>query len=260
MNRKLRVLLTNDDGFSAPGIQHIYTALKDDFEVTVVAPEEEQSGIGHAFTYHKPLVVNEREFKGGIAYVVSGTPADCVKFGLSYLMDEMPDSIVSGINNGGNTGIAGFYSGTVAAARESAFWQVTGIAFSCGGEDANKYMADYADVSRKILYRFLSEKTSRNNGNMVYYNVNFPSCHPEDCAGIKVTRQSLSFWDDIYTPGKKENGTVEYLLNGERKDVEESNEYDTRAIENKYIAITPLQIDATATDEFQSMSIFEDII
>jgi len=260
MGRKLRVLLTNDDGFSAPGIQHIYSELRDEFEVTVIAPEEEQSGIGHAFTYHKPLVVNEKRFQDSVGYSVAGTPADCVKFALSYLMDERPDSIVSGINNGGNTGIAGFYSGTVAAARESAFWQVTGVAFSCEGEDATKYMADYAEVSRKILLKILNGRKSGNRRDMVYYNVNFPSCRVNDCAGVKLTRQSLSFWNDIYTPVENDTGKVEYWLNGERKDVEEHNEYDTRAINDRYITITPLHIDNTAVDAFKSSSQFDDIL
>ncbi len=259
MDRKLRILLTNDDGFSAPGIHHIYTALKDDFEVTVVAPEEEKSGIGHAFTYHKPLTFHEHSFQDVTGYKVAGTPADCVKFALSHLLAERPDIIVSGINNGTNAGIAGYYSGTVAAAREGAFWKITGIAFSLG-EKTPEYMAEYALVAKTILQKIAAEKTLQRNGNKIYYNVNFPSCAHGECAGIKVTRQSLSFWDDRYTPVTNEKGTVEYWLNGVRKDVEARNEYDARAIENNFITITPLHIDATASDGLASLAYLEDIL
>ena len=95
---------------------------------------------------------------------------------------------------------------------------------------------------------------------MIYYNVNFPSCSPGQCAGVKVTKQSLSFWDDRYTPIKNESGSLEYWLKGERKDVEEQDDFDTRAIENNYITITPLHIDATATGEMQSLQYLDDIL
>ncbi len=260
MKRKLHVLLTNDDGYTAPGIHHIYTALKKEFCVTVVAPETEQSGIGHAFTYHKPLGMHEKAFQDTTGYIVTGTPADCVKIALGHILPEKPDVVVSGINNGNNAGIAGYYSGTVAAAREGAFWQVPGIAFSlCEG--GMEYASEYADIARTMLEKILFENKPSDNRYSIYYNVNFPSCALNKCTGLKVTRQSLSFWDDQYTPvQEKENDSITYQLHGERKDIEIDNEYDARAISNNFITITPLHIDATATERPQSLINIENIL
>jgi 5'-nucleotidase len=260
MSRRLRILLTNDDGFSSPGIRHLYDVLKKEHTVTVVAPEQEKSGVGHAFTYNKPLKFQKREFKdGGEGYSVSGTPADCVKIALSHILDEKPDVIVSGMNNGNNTGIAAYYSGTVAAVREGAFWHVTSIAFSLC-EKKPGFFSEYALISCKILQKIMIDNVLAGNDKRVFYNVNFPSCHPDKCAGVVMTKQSLSYYNDRYEQVKQEDGTVENWLCGERKDVEQSNEYDARAVENNYIAVTPLHIDATAFNVLGSLSGFEGII
>ena len=254
MSRRLRILLTNDDGFSSPGIHHLYDVLKNDHSVTVVAPEQEQSGIGHAFTYNKPLMFRMRKFNGSVeGYSVSGTPADCVKIALCHILEEKPDVIVSGMNNGNNTGIAGYYSGTVAAVREGAFWQVTSIAFSLCERDPC-YFSEYALIAYKIFQRIMFDNSIANGNNRIFYNVNFPSCHPDQCAGVVIAKQSLSYYNDRYEPVKRGDGTVEYWLHGERKDVEPLNEYDARAVENNYIAITPLHIDATAFSIMDSLS------
>ncbi len=256
MKKQLKILLTNDDGFSAPGIYHLYNVIKEKYKVIVVAPEEEQSGIGHAFTYHKPLMFHRRVFQDkNIGYSVSGTPADCVKIALGYILSEKPDIIISGINNGDNTGISGYYSGTVSAAREGAFWQVPSIAFSlCEGNP--EFFKKYAPISIIIIKKLFFNNTDKiiwNGKNRVFFNVNFPHCHPDECKGIKVTRQSLSYFDDKYIPIKNKKETVEYWLHGERKNLELSEEYDTRAIEKNYISVTPLDIDATSNYKFESL-------
>jgi len=260
MSRRLRILLTNDDGFSSPGIRHLYDVLKKEHAVTVVAPEIEQSGIGHAFTYNKPLTFRKREFQDNDeGYSVSGTPADCVKIALCHILDEKPDVIVSGMNNGNNTGIAGYYSGTVAAVREGAFWQVTSIAFSLCEKDPC-YFSEYAQISYKILNEIMFDNAITDGDKRIFFNVNFPSCHPDQCAGIVIAKQSLSYYNDRYEPVKRKDGNVEYWLHGERKDVEPLNEYDARAVENNYIAITPLHIDATAFNIMGSLSGLERIL
>ena len=260
MSRRLSILLTNDDGFSSPGIRHLYGVLKEDHLVTVVAPEQEQSGIGHAFTYNKPLMFRKQAFQGNdTGYSVSGTPADCVKIALCHILPQKPDVIVSGMNNGNNTGIAGYYSGTVAAVREGAFWQVTSIAFShCESDPC--FFSEYARISYKILQWIMFNSAIVENDKRIFFNVNFPSCHPDRCEGIMVTKQSLSYYNDKYVPVKRDNGTVEYWLHGERKDVESSNEYDARAVENNYITVTPLHIDATASDVLEPLAELENIL
>ncbi len=131
MEQKLNVLLTNDDGFYADGIRLLYEELIKNFSVTVVAPEHEKSGVGHAFTFNNPLHYTKSLESDPIkGYIVNGSPADCVKFAISYLLPQKPDIVISGINNGENSGLSAFYSGTVAAAREGAFWNIPSFAFS----------------------------------------------------------------------------------------------------------------------------------
>jgi len=247
MGQRLNILLTNDDGLSSLGIACLYRALKREFEVTVVAPKHEQSGVGHSFSYKKPLVFENKLFSDSdMGYAVAGTPADCVKIALGHILAEKPDIVVSGINFGSNTGVAGFYSGTVAAVREGAFWQIPGIAFSLS-ESTPFYFAEYAEISCNIIKNMFDMKAGLKD-TRIYFNVNYPPCPPDRCAGTLVTRQSLSFYDDTYIPRTCDNGITEYWLEGGKKDVELQNEFDTRAVENNYIAITPLQIDATAFD------------
>ncbi len=259
MTQKLRVLLTNDDGFFAPGIKQLFSVLKEVCDVTVVAPDEEQSGIGHAFTYQKPLKIRKDHVKGMSGYVVAGTPADCVKVALGHLLKETPQVIISGLNNDINTGIAGYYSGTVAAAREGAFWKIPSIAFSLS-ELPSEENKEYSEIAVKILFKVFELCLKNVNHENIYYNVNFPPCSPKMCTGIKVTRQSLSFWDDLYTEKKREDGGIEYWLSGERKDVEDSVAYDTKAIYENYVTITPLHVDATASEHMKQLSGLEKLL
>lgn len=247
MEVKKKILLTNDDGFYAPGIRMLYDVLSGLYDVTVIAPEKEQSGVGHAFTYHRPLhyLKSDNDMKG---YIVSGSPADCVKFAVSYLLPALPDIVISGLNIGENSGLSAFYSGTVAAAREGAFWSIPSIAFSVC-EDAKEYALDYAgqvpDLIRKI---FETEQRATQQLSKIFYNVNFPPCSPESVRGTKVTWQSMAFFDDRYEKIEVESHETKegYLIYGEKKNVEMSDAYDSRALMNKYITITPLTFDSTA--------------
>lgn len=245
--------MTNDDGYAASGINHLLDALGDDFTVTMVAPAEEQSGMGHAFTHKKPLFFNTvTDQHNRKIYSVSGTPADCVKFGVSYLYTQIPDFVVSGINFGTNTGIAGFYSGTVAAAREASFWDIPSVAFSLAESSEPPFPA-YAEIARKLMHTLFFKLPVSKKIERLFFNVNFPSCHPDLCRGIKFTRQSLACYRDRYTPVTLDNGTVGYILNGSLPELEQSDEFDTYAVMNNYIAITPLHFDATAATHVSSL-------
>lgn len=260
MKKNLKILLTNDDGFSAEGIRFLFDDLSKNSEVTIVAPKEQQSGIGHAFTYKKPLFYSRFQVSNGFTgYSVSGTPADCVKFALGHLLHEKPDLVVSGINEGKNTGIASFYSGTIAAAREAAFWRVPAIAFSVC-EKAVKYLNLYAAISVKIIEKIFIDNKMAGQRSGFFYNVNFPSCHPEKCKGIKVTRQSLAFYNDIYNPVENESGEKEYWIGGTLDDLELSDDYDSRAIGNGFITVTPLHFDSTAYDNLSQISDIEGVL
>lgn len=257
MLKRLRILLTNDDGYLSAGIKHLYDTLITRHDVVVAAPCDEQSGIGHAFTFNRPLgfsILPDAVCMNG--YMIAGTPSDCVKFALSHLLKEKPDIIVSGINCGENSGVSGFYSGTLAAAREGAFWGVPSFAFSLctGGEN---FFAEYARKALEIMDLVTAAAAPTTDNNRTYYNVNFPSCSLDACKGIKVTRQSLAFFDDRYKRIKTENAPDGFIIYGEKKEVEDSDSYDSRALMNQYITITPLHFDATAHWQLKHLSCLE---
>jgi 5'-nucleotidase len=242
------ILLTNDDGDQATGIWHLYGALAPWARVTVVAPDSEQSGVGHAFTFNKPLHVEKKKYCNGVeGYVVSGTPVDCVKIAISVILPKRPEFVVAGLNSGENSGLSAFYSGTVAAAREGAFWDIPSVAFSVC--DAGKqYAPAYADFAAGILKRLYSIE-KRKKRHRVFYNVNFPACAPGKSRGIRVTAQSQAFFDDRYKTIDVETHRTKkgFVIYGEKKDIERSNAFDSRALMNQYITITPLCFDATAS-------------
>lgn len=238
----MNILLTNDDGFDAKGIQTLYSTLSQRHNVTVVAPQTQQSGVGQSFTLYKPLKVEERKMSDhSIGYAVSGSPADCVKIGICSLMNNTPDCVIAGINDGRNSGIAAFYSGTVAGAREGAFWRIPGIAFSMH-ENGGEFLQDYSTEAMKIIESIVSNSTDPKT----YYNINFPNCKVNDAKGTKITKQSMGFYKDWYDIVEN-NGEKEYWIRGEMVDVEESIDYDFFALNNDYITVTPLTFDSSAT-------------
>jgi 5'-nucleotidase len=245
---KTLILLTNDDGMSASGIRALYEQLVLDATVVVVAPDREQSGVGHAFTFNTPIHYDKTP-AGHIppGHMVSGTPVDCVKFAVSHLMTKHPDIIVSGLNIGENSGLSAFYSGTVAAAREGAFWNIPSIAFSLCIE-GKEHLGAYAAMAPALMKKLVrSDKKRGKSEERIFYNVNFPSCKPEDVKGIKITRQSRAFFDDRYERIEvATHRTGEgFVIVGEKIDIEQSNDYDSRALMNGFITITPLSFDAT---------------
>jgi 5'-nucleotidase len=257
---KPTVLLTNDDGMYAPGIRVLYEQLVSDADVVVVAPDREQSGVGHAFTFNAPIHY-EKTASDQIppGYVVSGTPVDCVKFAVSHLMKKHPETIVSGLNLGENSGLSAFYSGTVAAAREGAFWDITSIAFSLcieGKEHLEAYAAMAPSIIRQLV---LVDKKRKNNEDKIFYNVNFPGCNPAQIKGIKITRQSSAFFDDRYERIEVvTHRTGEgFVIVGEKIDIEKSNDYDSRALMNGFITITPLGFDATNHEGINALRAIE---
>jgi 5'-nucleotidase len=247
--KRQRILLTNDDGYGAAGIALLYQALAPHYDVTVVAPETEQSGIGHAFTFSGSLTCRPINAETGMnGYAVNGTPSDCVKIAVAHLLPKKPDAIIAGMNLGENSGTAGYYSGTVAAAREGAFWRIPSMAFSVCKEGFD-FAGEYALMARQLFERIRDihrHKAGANGAIPVYYNVNFPGCPFSKSKGVKITRQSLAFFDDRYREERDASGQARYWIYGERKDLEQSELYDTRALENGYITVTPLDFDATA--------------
>ncbi|KMQ50792.1 5-nucleotidase SurE [Chitinispirillum alkaliphilum] len=259
MTAKQTILLTNDDGFFAPGIKLLYDVLCEEYEVVVVAPEKEHSGAGHAFTFHNPLHYRKfGEDKEMPGFAVSGSPADCVKFAISYLLPSQPDLVISGMNIGENSGLSAFYSGTVAAAREGAFWNIPSIAFSVCQESA-EHAEEYAKKVPSMVRDITSQKDLIKESK-VFYNVNFPPCSPEEARGTRVTWQSMAFFDDRYEKVEIESHATKegYLVYGEKKNIEPWDTYDSRALMNKFITITPLTFDSTAHGALPHLRWLED--
>ena len=237
----MRILVTNDDGIAAKGLQVLAEALEELGDVTIVAPAVERSAVGHAITLYDPLRV-EKFYIGEkfFGYSVNGTPADCVKIAIKAIMEEPPDMVFSGINPGTNIGTNAIYSGTVSAAIEGSIIGVTSLAISTTAEDNPDY--NYAaGIALKLARKIIENKLSPD----LLLNVNIPDLPPDQIKGIAITRQGKSkyreYFDKRVDPQKREY----YWLTGEMLNVESGEDVDYTAIKSGYISITPLQYDLT---------------
>ena len=234
-----RILISNDDGFKAPGIQALFNRLKSLGEVTVAAPASNQSLVGHGFTFGRAIDVESWETEGSRWFAIAATPATCVRMALTSLLPQLPDVVVSGINKGENTGVITFSSGTVSCAREAAYRDIPAIAVSL--EEGPQM--DYA-AAAEFAARLLLEVRKRGLPAGTYLNVNFPACPSDQIKGVLVTRQDKRPADEHYAKKTSPEGKTEYWsvyrpLTGGEKDT------DTWAFTQGYISITPLTIDQT---------------
>jgi 5'-nucleotidase len=237
----MHVLVTNDDGIHAPGLLVLSRRLSKDYTVTVVAPDRERSAIGHAITLHQPLRIQTMDWDNGIHGVaVNGTPADCVKLAMLELMPEKPDLVVSGINPGANTGININYSGTVAAAKEATIYGVPAIAVSREGHGGGHY-ADIADfvagLAATIVARGLPYGT--------LLNVNFPDVPVSETNGVRFGAQGLERFSETLDKRVDPRNRPYYWQGCDAQTFNENPDADGFLLKNKYIAITPIQCDAT---------------
>ena len=250
------ILICNDDGIDAPGIQQLAAALDGLGELYVVAPESEQSAVGHAITVRDPVRAHEYQFdvpSGSIpAWAVSGTPADCIKLGAAQILDRMPDLVVSGINRGPNTAVNVLYSGTVSAATEASILGCDAIAFSLCNWTAEAY-GEAGRWARRITERVL--KTGLPPG--VLLNVNIPDRPSGEIQGLKVTRQARSRWEESFEARTDPFDRRYFWLTGTFVNLDNGNETDLRAIEDGYVSVTPLQHDMTAHGVFDQLSDWE---
>ncbi len=246
---KLKILVTNDDGIEAPGIAALADSLKEIGEVTVVAPLKEQSAVGHAITMQVPLRVIDYK-KNGVffGYAVSGTPADCVKIGIRNILKSPPDLVVSGINHGSNTAINIIYSGTVSAAREAAIMDIPSIAVSVTNHDATDFR-----LAAKISKLLAAQLAGKDLPLGTLLNVNVPDVAEKEIAGIKLTRQGKSKWDDIYEQRVDPYGKNYYWLTGNLMEVDTEMETDQAAIRKNYVSVSPIHFDLTDYETFERM-------
>ncbi|MGB3975794.1 MAG: 5'/3'-nucleotidase SurE [bacterium] len=234
----MNILLTNDDGIRAPGLIALAEALSVENEVVIIAPDTEKSGSSHGLTINQPLFVTETEVGERTGFAVSGFPADCVKLGLSHLVKNRPDLVISGINKGANTGINVFYSGTIAAAIEATFVGIPAIAVSIDSFVSPDYSfsAQFtANMVRILKTHGIPEK--------IVLNVNIPDLPEEHIQGVRLTRQNHSIFKDKYirriAPGNKPY----YWLNGDPPQQVDDDAIDDCALAKGLISITPLVAD-----------------
>ena len=235
----MRILLTNDDGIDAPGIQAMKQALASLGEVIMIAPETVQSATSHAVTFHRPIRVVERA--GGLA--VSGRPADCVKLGLHQLIDGPVDLVVSGMNCGANVGINVLYSGTVGAAREATFSGVPGIAVSLHIDD---WEHDHWQRAAKHARRAIDAVLAGPLDGKTVINVNVPVLDGgAEPAGMKVAPASLSRMKVRYETALDADGHSTYRIGSTMNFAEREAGSDVEALYQRFITITPLHFDTT---------------
>lgn len=243
-----RFLITNDDGILAHGIECLCAAAEPLGEVTVVAPDREQSATSHSLTLHHPLRPIRR---GERKWQVDGTPTDCVMLALEALMPERPDFVLSGINHGQNMGEDVLYSGTVAAAMEGLALGVPSIAISFAGGDLR------ADVSQlkeqvKALTPLLEHLTSLPSfPAKTLFNVNLPPVSADAVKGVRLTRLGRRVYSESVAPMKDPWGRQIYWIGGGEISWTGESDSDFRAIEEGYISVTPLHLDLTHFDVLQ---------
>jgi 5'-nucleotidase len=239
--KSLRILVCNDDGIDAPGIYALVQEMKKIGTVTVVAPDKQQSAVGHAITMSYPLRMKEFKKDGRFfGYAVQGTPADCVKLAVRAILKRKPDIVVSGINHGSNTAISIIYSGTVSAATEGTILGIPSIAFS---------VTTYGKVDFKVAAKFARKLVllvaRKGLPERTLLNVNIPPLKEEDLRGVLVTRQGRSIWNDTFDT-RRDPGNKEYFwLTGGLDEADTELEFDQAAVRNDYISISPIQYDLT---------------
>ncbi|MCK2125324.1 5'/3'-nucleotidase SurE [Thauera aromatica] len=235
----MRILVSNDDGYFAPGIAALAEALSPLGEVTVVAPERDRSGASNSLTLDRPLSL-KRTSNG--FYHVNGTPTDCVHLAVTGMLEHLPDMVVSGVNHGANMGDDTVYSGTVAAATEGFLLGVPSIAVSLVSKSAADFTAA-ARVARDLAERFMH----RPFPHPVLLNVNVPDVAYERLQGIRVTRLGKRHKAEPVVRSVNPRGDTVYWVGAAGGAADAGEGTDFHAVANGCVSVTPLQIDLTHT-------------
>lgn len=249
-----KILLTNDDGIDAPGLEALFDALKRVGTLTVAAPVQEQTGASHGMTSQKLIAVRPGELKGARWFGIDGTPASTVRLALESLLPERPDVVISGINRGENLGLVTYYSATFAAAREAAFLRVPAIAVNL----QRAHDMDYS-IAADFVAALVAKLARKGFEKGMFLNVNVPALPRDKIKGVLVTRQDV-------------RPTIEYF---EKKDSRDGRDFywpsykvldagpkgtDTWAVRNGYISITPMSLDQTDQSGLRSLRDLEKLV
>ncbi len=247
------ILVTNDDGITAPGLRALIRYMKDIGDVVVVAPDSPQSGMGHAITLDSTLYLQEVNLNpesGAIAeYSCSGTPADCVKLALQELLGRKPDLCVSGINHGSNSSINVIYSGTMSAAIEAGIEGVPAIGFSLCDYSWEANFNPAEEAVKKIVLEALAKGIPKG----VVLNVNIPNT-PNGLKGVRICRQARANWKEKFDKRTNPMGRDYYWLTGVFELLDHGEDTDEWALANDYVSVVPTQFDLTAHHAIQDLN------
>jgi 5'-nucleotidase len=239
---KPTILITNDDGVTAPGIAALIEVAKQFGRVVVVAPDAPQSGMGHAITIGKPLRLNPVHLFGDIeAYQCTGTPVDCVKLAVDKVLHKKPDFCFSGVNHGSNCSINVIYSGTMSAAMEASIEKIPAIGFS--------YL-DYAfdadfSLAQQVAHDMIHHVISGSLPKQALYNVNIPKISAKQYKGLRICRQANAKWKESFVERTDPHGKKYYWLTGEFVNGDKGKDTDVWALDHNYASVVPVQYDLT---------------
>lgn len=236
------ILITNDDGITAPGIRNLVEAVKDLGKIVVVAPDKPQSGMGHAITIGHPLRLQQTDpFDGIEAYQCNGTPVDCVKLAVDKILHRKPDLCLSGINHGANHSINVIYSGTMSAAVEAGIESIPSIGFS---------LLDYSieanfEGARKYARILVQETLKKPLDKHMILNVNFPAVDASLIKGLRICRQAYAKYEEDFVERNDPTGRKYFWLTGEFVNFDKGKDTDVWALKNNYVSVVPVQFDLT---------------
>ena len=249
MSKKPLILVTNDDGITAPGIRTLIKVMNRIGDVVVVAPDSPQSGMGHAITINDTLYCREEHIDNGPQkeYSTSGTPADCVKLAVHELLNRKPDLCVSGINHGSNSSINVIYSGTMSAAIEAGMEGIPAIGFSLLNYNWDADFGPTEQYIETICQNVLKNGLQKG----IILNVNFPN---KTIKGTKICRQANANWVEKFDKRRSPMGRDYYWLTGEFINQDHGEDTDEWALEQGYVSVVPVQFDLTAHYYIQELN------
>ncbi len=248
--QKPLILVTNDDGITAPGIRNLVNFMSEIGEVVVVAPNSPQSGKGHAITINSTLTFEEINLEGSQKdYSLSGTPVDCVKFALDKILTRKPDLVVSGINHGSNSSINVIYSGTMSAAVEAGVEGLQSIGFSLADFSWDADFSQAKEFIQQIVKKVLQNPLPKG----IVLNVNIPKLKKNEIKGIRVCKQADAKWEESFDERINPHGKKYFWLTGYFNNMDNSPNADEVALAEGYISVVPVKFDLTAHEYIASL-------
>ena len=236
------ILITNDDGVTAPGIMNLVEAVKDLGKIIVVAPDKPQSGMGHAITIGQPLRLHKIHSMENVeTWSCTGTPVDCVKLAVDKVLQHKPDLCLSGINHGANHSINVIYSGTMSAAVEAAIENIPSAGFSLLDYRIDADFTGAKKYVKVIVEKMLSTPLDKHT----VLNVNIPSVAPELIRGFKICKQAYAKYEEDFIERNDPHGRHYYWLTGEFVNFDKGKDTDVWALANNYVSVVPVQFDLT---------------